>query len=163
MAIETGMRLPETDLMLRTEDGQNLVVPLGPKLKGRKVVLIGMPGAFTGTCTGAHVPSLVRTAPALAEKGVEEIIIFVVNDPQVTRVWAEQTGATKAGITVVADPAAELTKAIGMNFTAPAGGLYDRCIRFSSIVEDGVVQAVLMEEKAGVCDLTTGESLLERL
>lgn len=163
MAIEVGMRLPEVDLMLRGENAQNLVVPLGEKLKGRKVVLIGMPGAFTGTCTGAHVPSLVRTAPALKQKGVEEIIIFVVNDPQVTKAWAEQTGATAAGITVLADPAAEFTKAIGMDFTAPAGGLYDRCIRFSSVVEDGVVTHVFLEEVPGACDITAGETILDAL
>ena len=163
MAIEVGMKVPDVDLMLRTEDAQNLKVPLGPKLKGRKVVLIGMPGAFTGTCTGSHVPSLVRTAPALAEKGVDEIIIFVVNDPQATRAWAQFTGADKAGLTVLADPASALTQALEMCYDAPAAGMYRRCTRFSSVVEDGVVTHVMFENDFGVCDLTAGEAILEAL
>jgi len=163
MAIEVGMRVPDVDLMLRTEDGQNVELPIGPMLKGRKVVLIGMPGAYTGTCTGSHVPSLVRTAPALKAKGIEEIIIFVVNDPQVTRVWAEETGATAAGITVLADPASALTVGLDMDYDAPRAGMYRRCTRFTSVVEDGVVKLVMLEENPGVCDLTTGEAILERL
>lgn len=163
MPIEVGMRIPEVDLLLRSEDAQNLKVPLGEKLRGRKVVLIGMPGAFTGTCTGSHVPSLVRTAPALAAKGVDEIIIFVVNDPQVTRIWAEQTGATAAGITVLADAGSALTQALDMAYDAPAAGLYRRCTRFSSVVEDGVVTRVFVEQSFGVCDLTAGETILESL
>lgn len=163
MAIEVGMTVPETDLMLRLEDGTNQKVPLGPKLKGRKVVLIGMPGAFTATCTGAHVPSLLRCWPGMKEKGVDEIIIFVVNDPQVTRYWAEQTGATAAGITVLADPASALTEGLGMCFDNPRAGLYRRTIRFSSVVEDGVVTHVFLEEVPGACDITAGETILDAL
>ena len=131
--------------------------------KGRKTIVVGLPGAFTGTCTTAHVPSFIRTKAALEEKGVEEIICVAVNDPFVMAAWSDSTGAGAAGIMMLADPAAEFTKAIGMNFNAPPVGFFDRCTRFSAYVEDGVVKVVQMEEARGVCEMTAGETMLDAI
>ncbi|SES28661.1 Peroxiredoxin [Tranquillimonas rosea] len=162
MAIEEGQTLPGATLVGMSAEGPEQV-DLGDKLKGRKVVIFGLPGAFTGTCTTAHVPSFVRTSDAFAEKGVDEIICVSVNDPFVLAAWGKETGATDAGITLLGDAESAFTKAIGMDFTAPPVGLIDRSKRYAMVVEDGVVKTLREEDNPGVCDVSAGESLLETL
>jgi len=162
MAISVGDKLPETTFLVFGENGPE-EVPLAPKLKGRKVVIFGLPGAFTRTCDATHLPSFIRTRAGFAEKGVDEIICVSVNDPFVMTAWGESSGATEAGITMLGDPAAEFTKAIGLEFSVPAIGLFDRCQRFALMAEDGVVQVLNLEEEGGACKLTVGEELLEKL
>jgi peroxiredoxin len=162
MAIKKGDTLPDATFLVMGDEGP-ATVDLAEKLKGRKVVLFGLPGAFTRTCSAAHVPSFIRTKDAFAEKGVDEIICVAVNDPFVMKAWAENTGAEDAGLTMLADGDASFTKAIGMEFTAPPVGFYDRCKRFSMLVEDGVVTILNEEEAAGECSISAGETLLEAM
>jgi peroxiredoxin len=138
-------------------------VDLGPKLKGRKVVIFGLPGAFTGVCSTAHVPSFVRNKDKFAAKGVDEIINVAVNDPFVLNAWSETTGAKKAGITTLGDAEATFTKAIGMDFTAPPVGFVNRSKRYSLFAEDGIVKVLHVEDSPGTCDISAGETLLEDL
>jgi peroxiredoxin len=160
MTIATGEKLPVATLSQMGANGPE-VVELSEKLAGRKVVIFALPGAFTGTCTTAHVPSFIRTRKAFSEKGVDEVICISVNDPFVMKAWGDATGATAAGITMLADPGAAFTRAVGMNFSgAPASGLIDRSKRFAMLVEDGVVKVLHREEKAGTCEISGGEALL---
>ena len=162
MAIQTGETLPAATLIAFTDKGP-AEVALEDKLKGRKVVIFAVPGAFTPTCHSAHVPSFIRTMKEFTKKGVDEIICLSVNDPFVMGAWGEATGATKAGITMLADADGSFTAEIGMDFDAPPVGLHHRSIRYAMVVEDGVVQTLQVEEKRGVCELTGGEALLETL
>jgi cytochrome c peroxidase len=159
MTISTGATLPDATLVKMGEKGPE-AVPLADKLKGRKVALFAVPGAFTPTCHSAHVPSFIRTKDQFAAKGVDEIICISVNDPFVMKAWGEATGATVAGITMLSDAASEFTKAIGMNFDAPPAGLVARSKRYAMIVEDGVVTVFHPEESPGTCDISGGEALL---
>lgn len=159
MTISEGSVLPGANL-LRMGDAGAETVALADRVKGRKVVIFGLPGAYTGTCTSAHVPSFIRTKAKFDAKGVDEIICVSVNDPFVMKAWGEQTGATAAGITFLADAGAEFTKAIGLNFTAPPVGFYDRSKRYALYAEDGVVKVLHVEESPGVCEASGGESLL---
>lgn len=158
--ISTGDTLPEATLIQMGENGPE-EVRLSSKVKGRKVVIFAVPGAFTGTCTTAHVPSFMRTKDQFAAKGVDEIICVAVNDPFVMQAWGESTGATAAGLTMLADPASEFTKAIGMDFDAPPAGLFGRSKRYAMLVEDGKVVALNLEESPGTCEVSAGEGLLE--
>lgn len=160
MTVKVGDTLPDATLTAMGEGGPE-PVSLADKVKGRKVVLFAVPGAFTGTCTTAHVPSFIRTKDGFADKGVDEIICVSVNDPFVMQAWGEQTGATGAGITMLGDADASFTKAMGMDFSAPAVGLIDRSKRYAMIVEDGVVKAMGVEENPGVCEVSAGEAILE--
>ena len=148
--------------MLHMGDAGAETVKLSDKLKGRKVVIFGLPGAYTGTCSTAHVPSFIRTAKGFAEKGVDEIICISVNDPFVMKAWGEATGATAAGITMLADADASFSKAIGMTFDVPHLGFFDRSKRYSALVEDGVVTRFNPEPGAG-CEISAGEHLLAQL
>lgn len=160
--IGVGDNLPGGTLMKRV-DGANVLVDFGALVKGRKIVLFGLPGAYTGTCSTMHVPSFMRVMDGLKAKGVDDVICLSVNDPFVMEAWGAATGATDAGIEMLADPASTLTKALGMLFDGAASGLIDRCQRFALYAEDGVVKVLNLELSAGVCDLSSGETMLDAI
>jgi len=162
MSISVGQRLPEATLVRIGENGPEQV-SLSERLAGRKVVLFAVPGAFTPTCHSAHVPSFIRAKPGFDGEGVEEIICISVNDAHVIRAWGDATGATEAGITLLADPESTFTEAVGMRFDAPPVGMIGRCKRFALLAEDGVVKIYNEETARGSCDISGGEALLEAL
>lgn len=160
MTISVGDRLPAAQLARLGAKGPELV-DLSTLTKGRKVVIFAVPGAFTPTCSSAHLPSFIRTRDALGGKGVDEVICVSVNDVFVMKSWAEATGAEAAGITMLADGTGQFTRDIGMAFDAPLPGLMARSKRYAMVVEDGVVTTLNMETAPGVCELTAGEAILE--
>ena len=160
--ISVGDTLPEATLTKMGEAGPEPVL-MSAKTKGRKVAIFAVPGAFTPTCHSAHVPSFIRTKDQFAEKGVDEIICVSVNDPFVMATWGQATGATDAGITMLADSDSTFTEALGMRFDAPPAGLIGRSLRYAMLVEDGVVQILNMETNPGTCELSAGEGLLEAM
>ena len=162
MTISQGVTLPDATLYQMGAEGPEAVA-LSSLTKGRKVVIFALPGAYTGTCTTAHVPSFIRTRDQFAAKGVDDVICISVNDPFVMGAWGESTGATHAGIKMLGDSAAEFTKAIGMDFTAPPAGLIDRSKRFSMLVDDGVVTILNEEGSPGECEISAGETLLDQM
>ena len=162
MAITEGDRIPDATLLRPGPDGPE-EVRLGSLTEGRKVVIFGLPGAFTGTCTTAHMPSFIRTREQFAEKGVDEVICVAVNDPFVLKAWDEATGASKGGITLLGDAASEFTEAMGMSFSVPSRGLVNRSKRYAMVVEDGTVVTLHEEEGPGVCEVSGGEALLATL
>jgi peroxiredoxin len=159
MPISPGDTLPDATLLRMGEKGPE-GVSLAARLKGRKVVIFGLPGAYTGVCSNAHVPSFIRVKDALAAKGVDEIICVSVNDPFVIKAWGAATGATAAGITMLGDADSSFTQAIGMAFSAPPAGLINRSRRYALLAEDGVVRVLHAEASPGVCDTSGGEALL---
>ena len=159
MTISVGSALPEATLLQIGANGPEGII-LSSKLKGRKVVIFGLPGAYTGTCSTAHVPSFMRTKADFAAKGVDEVICVSVNDPFVMNAWGEATGATAAGITMLGDADASFTKAIGLDFDIPAIGLLARSKRYALLADDGVVSVLNLEENAGICEASGGEALL---
>ncbi|MCF1707747.1 peroxiredoxin [Tabrizicola sp. J26] len=161
MTISVGAKLPEATLLQMGENGAE-PVKLEDKLKGRKVVIFGLPGAFTGTCSTSHLPSFIRTRDKFAAKGVDEIICVAVNDPFVMKAWGEATGAAKAGVTLLADADGSLTRALGMEFSVPGLGFFDRSQRYAAVVDDGVATVVQID-KPGECNISTGEALLEAI
>ncbi len=161
MALETGTRLPDANLARMGKNGPE-IISLGDQLKGRKVVLFALPGAFTGPCTTAHIPSFIRTADAFRAKGVDAILCIAVNDPFVLKAWGESTGATTAEIELLGDADGAFTRALGMDFTAPHLGLIGRSNRYALVLEDGVITHASVD-KPGECDISKGEALLAML
>ncbi len=159
MTISVGDPLPDATLVRIGDQGPEQVSLLD-RARGRKIVIFGVPGAFTGTCSTVHVPSFIRTREKFAAKGVDEIICLSVNDPFVMKAWGESTGADKAGISMLGDAEGQFTRATGLEFTAAAAGLIGRSKRFALYAEDGVVKVLHLEENPGVCDISGGEALL---
>lgn len=162
MTISQGDQLPDATLMELGAEGPT-PVSLSDKVKGRKVVIFAVPGAYTPTCHSAHVPSFVRTKDQFDAKGVDEIICVSVNDPFVMKSWGEATGASAAGITMLGDADSSFTKAIGMDFDAPPAGLMGRSKRYAMLVDDGKVTLIQPEESPGMCEVSAGEALLENM
>ncbi|MGS4945334.1 redoxin family protein [Meridianimarinicoccus sp. RP-17] len=161
MTIAVGDTLPDADLLVF--DGEPGSVSLASLVKGRRVVIFGLPGAFTRTCDAAHVPSFIRTKDQFAAKGVDEIVCISVNDPFVMAAWSKSTGAGDAGIRMLADSDGGLTRAMGLDFDAPPVGLHGRCKRFALMAEDGVVKVLHLEENPGVCETSGGEAMLDAI
>lgn len=159
MTLSVGDKLPDATLLQMGVDGPETVA-LSSLIKGKKAVIFALPGAYTGTCSTAHVPSFMRTKPEFDKKGVDAVICISVNDPFVMQAWGEATGATEAGITMLGDSDGAFTKSVGMSFTAPPAGLIDRSRRYAMYVEDGVVKVLNAEENPGVCETSGGEALL---
>lgn len=162
MTIKVGDTLPDVKLLVMGEDGPRQVA-LGEKLKDRKVVIFGLPGAYTGTCSTAHVPSFMITYDDFMAKGVDEIICVAVNDPFVMKAWGDSTRAIDTGITMLADAESEFTTAIGMNFSAAPVGFVNRSKRYSMLVDNGEIKILNAESNPGECEISAGETLLEAM
>lgn len=162
MVISVGDTLPSAKMIRIGKDGPE-EVGLDTLTKGRKVAIFAVPGAFTPTCHSAHVPSFIRTKEQLNAKGVDDIICVSVNDPFVMKSWGEASGATDAGLHMLADAESTFTTAIGMNFDAPPAGLMARSKRYVMLVDAGVVKILNVEESPGVCEVSAGEALLDAL
>lgn len=159
MTIKVGDRLPEATFLEFGPEGVGQVA-LSSLTEGRNVVIFALPGAFTRTCDALHVPSFIRTRDAFAEKGVDEVVCISVNDPFVMAAWSDSTGAAKGGVRMLADPEGTYTRAIGMEMNAPVVGLIGRSLRHAMHVVDGEVKVLQIEASPGVCELTSGETLL---
>ncbi|TNC49817.1 peroxiredoxin [Rubellimicrobium rubrum] len=159
MAVKAGERMPEGKLLKMGANGVD-GVDTRDLFAGRRVVVFGLPGAFTGTCSTAHVPSYMRVMPSLTARGVDEVICVAANDPWVMKAWGEATGAASAGITMLADPSGDWIEVLGTAFDAPQVGFHRRSRRFSALVVDGVVEIWHEEAGPGVCEATAGEAML---
>jgi peroxiredoxin len=159
MSLEIGTKFPDAKLVTLGSEGP-MTVDLST-MSGRRVVVFGLPGAFTGPCSTAHLPSFIRTADDFRAKGIDEIICVAVNDPFVLKAWGEATGADGRDHHAGRRRGA-LTKTLGMDFTAPPIGLYGRSNRYAVVLDDGVVTHANIDQP-NVCDISRGEQLLETL
>ena len=156
--IEVGSTLPEATLSLMTNG--DMTNPTTKDLfGGKKVAFFAVPGAFTPTCSMAHLPGYVTLADKLKEKGVDSIICLSVNDAFVMDAWGKSSNAEE--LLMVADGDGSFTKAIGMDMdTSTFGGV--RSKRFSMLVDDGVVSALHVEE-AGKFEVSDAQTMLDSL
>lgn len=162
MTIREGDRLPDATL-IRKEGSDPVEVSVAELTRGRRVVIVAVPGAFTPTCHSAHMPTLIAEHDAIRAKGVDEMVVLSVNDMHVMKLWGEQTGAEAAGITLLADPESNFTTALGVDFTDPSRGMIKRSSRYVMVVDDGVVTRFQLESKKGGCELTGGVAILALL
>ncbi|QDC11341.1 peroxiredoxin [Oceanicola sp. D3] len=162
MQISVGDTLPSATFVRMGAEGPEQVA-LKDITTGKKVVIFGLPGAFTGVCSTSHMPSFIDNMDKLREAGVAEVICVSVNDPFVLDAWAKDTGADKAGIHLLGDAEASFTKEIGMAFTAPPVGLIDRSQRYALIAYDNVVQTLNIENSPGECSISGGNAILDAL
>ena len=168
MTIKIGDSLPAATLTESAghDDGKNCPMPPTPVdiaalAAGKKVVIFGVPGAFTPTCSAQHVPSYVKNFDALKAKGVDEIVCMAVNDGFVMGAWG-QTQNVAGKVRMMGDGSAAFTKALGLELDLTAKGMGVRCQRFSLLVENGVVKQVNVEG-VGAANCSYGETMLAQL
>ena len=161
MTIKVGDKLPQATLRLITADGPKPVTTQ-EFFSGKKIVLFGLPGAFTPTCHKNHLPGFLTEEAAFKAKGVDEIAMTSVNDHFVLGAWSEATGA-KGHIDFLADGSGDFAKALGLELDASAGGLGLRSKRYSMLVVDGVVKELNIEPEPGKADVSSAEHLLGQI
>ncbi len=160
--LEIGRKLPNSSVLLVTESGIE-TIDLIDKLVGRSVAIFGMPGAFTETCTELHIPNILKYKQKLLDLGVEEIFVIVVNDIFVVRRWGYSFDAFNQGITLIADSSSEFSKAVGLNFSVPSIGFYDRSLRYAMMSRDGVVEKFLIEKSKDEITTSGADALVEAI
>ena len=167
MTIKVGDRLPAGALSEYVEV-ETAECKLGPNefkiddlTRGRKVVLFGLPGAFTPTCSAKHVPSYLANYDRLKAKGIDDIICMSVNDAFVMGAWAKDQ-KTGSKVRMMGDGSAAYTKALGLEFDLTARGLGLRCQRFSALIDNGTVKA-LNVEAPGKYEVSDAETMLKQL
>ena len=154
MKISVGQKMPNSTLSYFGPDGVSQI-ELIDLLKGKKVVIFALPGAFTNTCSSKHLPGFIEKSARIKKEGVDEIICISVNDPFVMSKWGETTGAIDVGIKMLADPASDFTKSIGTEFTVPPIGFFNRSKRCAFIVENQkIVYACLLYTSPSPRDAT---------
>ena len=161
MTIKVGDHLPNASLRLVTGDGPKTVTTQ-EFFGGKKIVLFGLPGAYTPTCHKNHLPGFIEHRAAILAKGVVEIAMTSVNDHHVLGAWSKVTGAD-GKINFLADGNAEFAKALGLEFDASAGGLGLRSKRYVMLVEDGVVKILNIEDSPGKAEISSAENLLKAM
>jgi len=148
-AVKVGEKIPaDVDLHLGFPPEK---INLSQRIAGKKVILVGLPGAFTPTCSTRQVPGYLANEDALKELGVDEVIVFSVNDGAVMSAWAEDQKVPDASmITLMGDPYAILTEKLEMELThagPKSAGLINRCKRHALYIVDGEVKIVRVAEK----------------
>jgi peroxiredoxin len=165
--IAVGQRVPDATLYeyFETESGGCALgpnaFPVAELVKGRKIVVFGLPGAFTPTCSAKHVPGYVNQYEALRAAGIDEIWCHAVNDAFVMGAWArEQKSGSR--VRMMADGAAQWAKALGLDQDLTQRGLGVRAKRYAMVLDDGVVTHLFVEEP-GEFKVSSAESVLEAL
>jgi peroxiredoxin len=167
MTIQIGDRLPEGTLseFIETETEGCALGPntfdVAELVRGKTVVIFGLPGAFTPTCSAKHVPGYVEHAAEFKARGVDEIWCVSVNDAFVMGAWGRDQKSTGV-VRMMADGSGTFTKSLGLEFDLTAKGLGVRSQRYSMLVTDGVVKQLNLENGGGF-EVSSAEKLLEQL
>ena len=164
--INIGDALPEATLTETTEFGE--ACPLSPQpvntvtaAQGKRVVIFGLPGAYTPTCSAKHVPGYLAQLGALKARGVDEVWCVSVNDAYVMAAWGREEGAI-GKIRMLGDGSAELTTKLGLQTDLTKSGMGVRSRRYSMLVENGVVKRINLEE-GGKFEVSNAETMLAQL
>jgi peroxiredoxin len=160
MTISVGDRLPEANFKTMTADGASDLTT-ADVFAGRKVVLFGVPGAFTPGCTNNHLPGYLENYDAIRARGVDTVAVVAVNDHHVMGAWARFTGGD-GKILYLADGNGDFVRALGLEADFSNNGMGMRSKRFSMIVDEGKVTALNVETKPGV-DASSAARILEQL
>ena len=159
MAISEGDKLPSATMHMM-KDGRPTAVTTDDLFAGKKVVLFAVPGAYTPTCSQAHLPGFVVNADAIKAKGVDDIVCVSVNDAFVMDSWGNDKNADQ--LLMVGDGNGDFAKALGLEMDGSGFGLGTRSQRYAMIVDDGVVSK-LNVEAAGEFDVSSAETVLAAL
>lgn len=167
MSIQVGDQLPPgklQELILDDSPGCAMgpnAIDVRDALKGKTVVIFGLPGAYTPTCSAKHAPGYIDAMSALKDKGVDEVWCLSVNDAFVMGAWGRDLKA-QGKVRMLADGSAKYTKALGLELDLTEGGMGMRCQRFSMLVKDGIVQK-LNVEASGKFEVSDAQTMLGQL
>ena len=159
MTVQVGDKIPEASVKVMSDQGPK-DLSTTEIFAGKKVVLFALPGAYTPTCSAAHLPGFVVNADKIKEKGVDSIVCLSVNDPFVMASWGAEKNAEE--LIMAGDWNADFTSAMGLEMDGSAFGLGKRSQRYSLVAEDGVITALNVEE-GGSFEVSSADKILESL
>ncbi len=162
MKIKVGDKLPNSEIFYLDEDNLPQKIDILNLCKNNKVLILGMPGAFTKTCSAIHLPGYVKSYNLALKKGITKIICIAVNDPNVMKAWGENQNVGKK-IFMAGDPFLKFTKAIGAEVDKSAKGLGMRSNRYTMLVENGELKRVEEEKETATCELSAAENFLKSI
>ena len=161
MKLKIKDQIPDTEIF-HLIDGEPKQNKLSEILGNGKIILFGLPGAFTSTCSKLHLPGFVANANKIKEKGIENIFCISVNDPYVMNAWGDANN-TEEKIKMLSDPYLLFTKAIGAEVDRNSKGMGIRSNRYAMVIENLEVLKIQVEKETKQCSLTSAESILEIL
>ena len=161
MTINVGDRIPSVTLKQLTSEGVKEFTT-DEIFRGKRVVLIAVPGAFTPACSQRHLPGYVDKATDIKAKGIDEIACVAVNDAFVMGAWGRDQKA-EGKVRMLADGSGDFTRALGLELDLSKGGLGMRSKRYSMLVDDGVVKSLNVEQQPGQVDISGAEAMLKAL
>jgi peroxiredoxin (alkyl hydroperoxide reductase subunit C) len=158
------MKLKENDTIMSSEvfifeSGEPVKKDILEILKDKKVILFGLPGAFTSVCSARHLPGYVSSHEAYIAKGIDNIICVSVNDPFVMDAWGKSHNVGDK-VTMMADPFLNFTKSIGAEVDKSARGLGIRSNRYTMLIDNLKVIKIQEEQDTGACEISSAQSFL---
>ena len=162
MKIKEGDELPSGELFYLDEDKTVKKITTDSLFKNQKVIIFGLPGAFTAICSAKHLPGFVNNFDETKKKGISKVICISVNDPFVMKAWGE---AHKVGdkILMAADPYCKFIKEIGAEVDKSEKGLGVRSSRFTMLIENGIIKKLREETDTAKCEISAAENFLKEI
>ena len=161
MRLKAGNKLPSSELFYLDQNNDVKKIDIIDLCKN-KTIILGMPGAFTKTCSALHLPGYIKNYELALKKGISKIICIAVNDPNVMKAWGEKQNIGSK-IFMAGDPFLNFTKAIGAEVDKSEKGLGIRSNRYTMLVENGDVKKIEEEKETAACELSSAESFLNAI
>ena len=161
MKLKIGDKLPSSKLFYLDDINDVKKIDI-LDLCRNKTIILGMPGAFTKTCSALHLPGYIKNYELALKKGISKIVCIAVNDPNVMKAWANNQNAGSK-IFMAGDPFLKFTKSIGAEVDKSEKGLGIRSNRYTMLVENGEVKKIEEEKETAACKLSAAENFLETI
>ena len=161
MKIKENDKIPNSEIFV-LENGEPTKKNIEEFLNNKKVIIFGLPGAYTSVCSAKHLPGYVNLHQKYKDKGIDHIICMSVNDPFVMNAWGKEHNVGDK-IIMMGDPFLKFTKAIGSEVDKRGRGLGVRSNRYTMFVNDMKVVKLEEEKDAGSCEMSAAENFLELL
>ena len=156
MNIKENDLIPNSEIFI-LEDGEPIKKNISDFLKNKKVIIFGLPGAYTSVCSAKHLPGYVNMHQQFKDKGIDQIICISVNDPFVMNAWGKENNADKK-VLMMSDPFLNFTKAIGAEIDKSGRGLGIRSNRYTMLIDDLKIIRLQEEKDTGSCEVSAAEN-----
>tara|TARA_B100001057_G_scaffold337458_1_gene338249 strand:- start:936 stop:1424 length:489 start_codon:yes stop_codon:yes gene_type:complete len=162
MKIKIGDKLPSSELFYLDQSNDVKKIDVLDLCQNSKTIILGMPGAFTKTCSALHLPGYINNYELVLKKGITKIICIAVNDPNVMNAWGKNQNVGSK-IFMAGDPFLKFTRSIGAEVDKTAKGLGVRSNRYTMFVENKVLKKIEVEKETATCELSSAESFLKSI
>ena len=159
MNIKENDQIPSSEIFI-LEEGEPIKKNIEEILKNKKVVLFGLPGAYTSVCSAKHLPGYVNLYEEYKKKGIDRIICISVNDPFVMNAWGKENNVGEK-VLMMGDPFLNFTKAIGAEVDKSGRGLGVRSNRYTMLIDNLTVVKIQEEKDTGSCEVSAAKNFFE--